>query len=107
MYKLDTKKSYLHSAYVTSVLGKGKSRGIAAGDVVIKYLNSSQLVDVDVDGMGDRAGTPLPLRLGTEFHSNKIPRNRFGTFRYSAEESAYSEAFRAPWKSSFRALRKN
>ncbi len=40
---------------------------------------------------------------GTEFRSEKIPRNRLGNgFRYSAEESNHSEAFRVPRKSRFR-----
>jgi hypothetical protein len=45
------------------------------------------------------------LGLGTEFRSEKISRRN--GFRYSAEESTHSEAFRVPRKSQFRSSERN
>jgi hypothetical protein len=48
------------------------------------------------------------LGLRMEFRSENIPRNlTWNGFRYSAEESAHSEAFRVPWKNQFRSSERN
>ncbi len=44
------------------------------------------------------------VELATDFRFEKIPRNRF---RYSAEESAHSEAFPGLRKSQFRSSERN
>ncbi len=46
----------------------------------------------------------MVVGLATEFRSEKIPRNEF---RYSAEESGHSEAFRGSRKSQFQSSERN